>query len=520
MAQSPPPCADAAAELDDHVDEFPPYIPSSRYDEAEVGCQWSHLSSSRRFWEYLILTATLITPIELSYVMIFDRSLSPGSYIPFFVLDALQLADNFVLLKTPVSEHGVLVTDPWKILARYGRAGFIAHCIASLPLGWIGVLLRNIDAYFWLSLARLLRLHRGYQAYRTIDHSSLYGGALNLLYPYCIIFAFAVHIFSCVAFLLAGLGDRNNSYITPFLDLPPFERYTATLYFVITAILTTGYGDIVPQTTAECMIVLAMEMLGVSLQAWLTAKMIDAISDMDGSDFRHRYRLIQNYLKRQRKVERVYSNHVRHFSQYVWETTHGAATWRELLAQVPDSIRNQIKLEVCERAIFGMELWRGMTSSERIQLMDYLVARTFVPEEVICTQNELVSDLFIFTSGVYRILRDGLVIGRQSVSKSVFDGERELIFREPRSKTLVAETFVDCWRLQRTSLLAMIRANPQLRRLLLSNARRKYPREFTGWNRRGDPFADDLDCSSVDVAIVYPSNIPNFESSGSGSGNQ
>jgi hypothetical protein len=182
------------------------------------------------------------------------------------------------------------------------------------------------------------------------------------------------------------------------------------------------------------------------------------------------------------------------------------------LDQVPESIRNGIKLELCERAIFGMELWRGMTNSEMIQLIDYLEAVTFIPEEVICTQHDtMVSDLFIFTSGSYRMLMDGLLIGRQTVVKPVFDGERELIFKEARSKTLIAETFVECWRLKRASLLAMVKANTKLKRLLSSNARRKYPREFSGWNRRGHIFAaEETGVEDDDVAIVYPSDEENL----------
>jgi hyperpolarization activated cyclic nucleotide-gated potassium channel 2 len=439
-------------------------------------------------------------------MMLFDRTLSPAGYIPFFLLDTLQVIDNFVLIKTPISEHGILVTDPWKILERYGRFAFAGHCIASLPIGWIGILLGQIDVYFYLSLARLFRLHRGYQAYIKIDRSSLYGGTINHLWPYVLIFAFVVHLFACTSYVLAGL-ENNSWHISQFPDASPGERYVASIYFVTTAILTIGYGDIVPNSTESAMVVLIIEIIGVSLQTWLTAKMVNAISDVDGNEFQQRYDAIQDFLKRQSKVERRYTNHVRHYYQNVWEETHGAPGWRELLAQVPESIRNGIKLEICERAIYGMELWRGMTNSARIQLIDYLEAVTFVPEEVICTQNELLSDFLIFTSGTYRILRDDVLIARQTVTTSVYDGERELIFGESRSKTLIAETFVEGWRLKRASVIAMVRTDPQLKRLLTSNARRKYPRDFSGWRRRGDIFGDEIqEEDDRHISMVYPSD--------------
>jgi hyperpolarization activated cyclic nucleotide-gated potassium channel 2 len=471
------------ADIEQQEDEFPPYIPSSRYDEATVGCQWSHLSASRRFWEYLILTLALITPIEFSYVLIFDQTISPSDYVAFFIIDALHMIDAFVIIKTPISEHGILVTDPWRILDRYGRIPFFVYCVAALPFGWIGVMLRKIRVYSYLSIARLFRLHRAYRAYHRIDRSSLYGGTINHLWPYALLFVFIVHFFACASYLLVGTVSQEG--------MSAVEKYIGSIYFVTTVILTIGYGDIVPDTTESAMVVLIVEMIGVLLQTCLTAKMANAISDVEGNAFLQKYDSIQRFLKRHNRVGRKYTNHVRHYSQSMWEQTHGSPGWQELLADVPESIRNSIKLEICERAIYGMELWRGMTNSERIQLIDALEAVTFTPEEVICTQNEMLSDFLIFTSGTYRILRDGVLIARQMVTNSVYDGERELIFREPRSKTLIAETFVDGWRLKRSSLLHLVHADPQLRRLLMSNARRKYPRDFSGWSRRGDVFADE-----------------------------
>jgi hypothetical protein len=156
-----------------------------------------------------------------------------GLVLPFFLLDVVQVIDNFVLIKTPISEHGVQV----EILARYG-----GRCITSLPLGWIGVLLGHIQVSFHMSLARLFRLHRACTAYVMIDRSSLSIGTINRMYPYFLIFMSALHGFACVSYVLATFGDPDNSYITPFASLSPVERDVASLYFVMAAILTISYG--------------------------------------------------------------------------------------------------------------------------------------------------------------------------------------------------------------------------------------------------------------------------------------
>ena len=54
---------------------------------------------------------------------------------------------------------------------------------------------------------------------------------------------------------------------------------------------------------------------------------------------------------------------------------------------------------------------------------------------------------------------------------------------------------------------AMLHANPALKRLVLTNAKRKYPRDFTGWSRRMDLPEGALDAREGDQQEeIYPSD--------------
>ena len=498
--------SDNPPEEDLVVEQFPIYTPSSIYDEKARGCAWSHYQASRRFWEYMIFAVTLITPIEISYVVLFDRHIKLINYIPFFIMDILQVIDNFVILKTPVAVHGILVTRPREVIRGFGLAAFIIHVVASLPLAWIGVIKDDLALYLYLSVNRLLRFHRAYLAYKTIYNSTLYSGTINHLFPHCILFIFIVHVFACVFYGLAVGLDASASYIGPYLDKPPIEKYTVSMYFVITTILTIGYGDIHPILTAECVVVIFMQVVGVAFEALVVAKMVTAISDVQGNSFIVKYDSIQGYLK-SKGVSRMYTNHVRHYYQTVWESTHGAPGWNELMKELPESVRSAIKLELCEKAIYGVEIFRGMKQSDKLQLMDNLEAFTMIPGEIIYRQGDPVSDLLIFSSGTIQCLRDDVLFCRQTAEKSFFDGEKEFLFDSPRTKTLIAETFVEGWRLRRHHFGEMLHANPALKRLVLTNAKRKYPRDFTGWSRRMDLPEGALDAREGDQQEeIYPSD--------------
>jgi hypothetical protein len=64
--------------LDNAHDMYPDDIPLRNFDEEAIGCQWAHLRREWRFWEHLILGISLITPIGISYVIMFDCDVSAG----------------------------------------------------------------------------------------------------------------------------------------------------------------------------------------------------------------------------------------------------------------------------------------------------------------------------------------------------------------------------------------------------------------------------------------------------------
>jgi hypothetical protein len=64
--------------LDNAQDMYPDDTQLRNFDEEAMGCQWAHFRRERQFWEHLILDISLITPIGISYVIMFDCDVSAG----------------------------------------------------------------------------------------------------------------------------------------------------------------------------------------------------------------------------------------------------------------------------------------------------------------------------------------------------------------------------------------------------------------------------------------------------------
>ena len=468
------------------INKFPEYIPSSNFDKIESKFTWPYFSLTRRLWEYVIYVTSLIIPIEMSFVFLFDNEISVTSYSVFFFIDFLQLLDNIVILFTPFLRHGILVSDMKEILKNYGYFSYAFHVFASLPLGWIGVIEKDVLIYAICSLNRLLRLHQAYRSYHIIRDSTFFNHALaNLITP-LFLMLFIVHFFACVLYASGKYITSEESWIDPFVQqgYSSTQMYVVSLYFVMTTVLTLGYGDIHPVSTPEVIISIFIVITGVIIQGSILANMINAFTDRMGIQFITQYNAMQDYMK-QKKLPDKYREAIRLYFQTSWEKNHGAPSWNSLLSKIPKSIQSGIKLEFCKRTLSGMPLFSCVGQKYLLMIMNHMTPFTYLPDQIICTQEEPVSDLLIFNHGIIQLILNDVPLASLNVDAGYVDGERQLMFGRVQDKTIKALTYVDGWRLKRKDFLELINSRKNLKTLLLMNAKARFPKDFevsTEWD--------------------------------------
>jgi hyperpolarization activated cyclic nucleotide-gated potassium channel 2 len=321
--------------------------------------------------------------------------------------------------------------------------------------------------------------------------------------PHVIIFFFIIHSFACVLYLIAAT-DPAHSFIASYWDRPPREKYVATVYFVLSTLLTTGYGDLHPVSTFEKVAGIVVQVVGVTFEAFISSHMINAITDVQGNDFLTRYRSLQEYMERS-KADPRHERTMRHYFQTIWEQSHGAPSWQLLLTDLPQSIQAAIKLEICQKVISGIEVFKNMTPSDRLDLMDHLESIALISGQVLYRQGDQTSDLFIITSGIVQVIQDDVKLGVEVAPDTFFDGEKEMIFNQRRTKTLIAVSFVEGWRLSRNHFARMVDSIPRIKRMVMTVAQRKWPNEFRGWNRTIEFVVGDTQ-SVAKAPLIQPFN--------------
>ena len=436
---------------------------------------FTHYSLMRRAWEYLIILLAMFVPMEVLFIVLACPNISISVFWVTFLADACFALDHFLIRRTTFLSDIEVVTRPKEIARAYGKCALIIHLISIFPLSWIGIILHNRWIYFALSLNRALRLHRGYRALRNVTTMLPYaGGALSIL-PYFYFLILAIHVFSCIFLGVAMSQGYEHSFLAPFhaRNFTLTQMYFVTVYFVMTTILTIGFGDIAATTTIETVITIFAQLTGVAVHSILTSYLVAILIDPVQTDYVHHYKVMQEYL-RQKKVPRSHRKAVREYCQYQWETTRGTGNVKRILQSLPSVIRNTITLEMTRTFFQLTDTFTALTQGQLVRVTQQMSFKTYSPGDTICEQGAKADRMYFFRSGILSFIVDGHSALSQNCGQGIVHGEYEMLIGESISSTVKALTYVECWIYRLEDLIELLEKNtliriPILDRLQLNN---------------------------------------------------
>lgn len=442
---------------------------------------FSHFRLWRRVWEYAMFAVSLITPVEMSFLIIFIDKISIDWYAYFAFFDVLQIIDVFIVTRTPFLKYGVFVFD-WKVIIQnYGLCSFYFDVFATIPLGWIGLIVSNKWAYFFLSLNRLCRIHRVYKSYKIITTTQAYMNSFTNIYPYIVIFFFLTHAWACIFFFIAKEEGLENSWVKPYANMgfTRVQYYVVSFYYIFTTFTTVGYGYLHPNNTLlEQLMSILLMITGATIITLLIATLVHGLIDTNKSEFLLNFRSTLAYLKfAQVKPEIIKLTN--EYFQNAWDRNHGYPGWEKILQEIPEGISHRIKLENCKRAFLGMQLFKNIPIEFLLMLMDNLEVVHYMPNQIIVTQESLVSELFIFNSGILRMCINGHMFATRNIEQENFVyGERHLIFNDFVPMTIQAVSYIEGWRITNEMFYSILNMHPNVKNVLWANACHLYPDDF------------------------------------------
>ncbi|KAK7821951.1 potassium channel kat1 [Quercus suber] len=441
----------------------------------------SPFSTRYRAWENLLVVLVIysawICPFEFAFLpykqdalFIFDNIVNG-----FFAID-IVLTFFVAFLDT---QSYLLVDEPKRIAFRYISTWFIFDVCSTAPFQPISMLFTKHSGelgFKLLSMLRLWRLRRVSSLFARLEKDIRF----NYFWTRCIklisVTLFAVHFAGCINYLIADrYPDPNRTWIgavnPSFKEDGVWDRYVTAIYWSITTLTTTGYGDLHAENPREMLFDIFYMLFNLGLTSYLIGNMTNLVVHWTSRtrNFRDTVRSASEFAARNHLPPPIQDQMLAHICLKF--KTEGLKQ-QDALNGLPKALRSSIAQHLFFDVVKKVYLFQGVSHDFLFQLVSQMEAEYFPPKEDVILQNETPTDLYIMVSGVVDILCN-IDDGQEKVLGKAFAGDSfgefgVLCYRPQPFKVRTTE-ISQILRLNRTSLMNTIQTNEEDGRIIMSN---------------------------------------------------
>ncbi|KAM6552127.1 hypothetical protein CsatB_001935 [Cannabis sativa] len=442
----------------------------------------SPFNPSYRAWEIflvvLVVYSAWICPFEFAF-------------LPYKKDDALFVIDNIIngffaidifltFFVAYLDSHTYLLIDnPKKIAIRYLCTWFIFDVCSTAPFQSISLLFSNHHGselgFKLLNMLRLWRLRRVSSLFARLEKDIRFNYFWTRCTKLISVTLFAVHLAGCINYLIADrypnpsqtwIGAVNPNFKRDSL----WNRYVASIYWSITTLTTTGYGDLHAENPREMLFYILYMLFNLGLTSYLIGNMTNLVVHWTSRtrNFRDTIRAASEFAQRNHLPPRVQDQMLSHLCLRF--KTEGLKQ-QETLNSLPKAIRSSIAYHLFLPTVQKAYLFKGVSQDFIFQLVSEMEAEYFPPKEDVILQNEAPTDLYILVSGAVEFISNtpghDQVIGKAH-SGDTF-GEIGVLCYRPQPFTVRTTELAQILRLNITPLMNIIQANTEDGHIIMNN---------------------------------------------------
>ncbi|KAF2535924.1 hypothetical protein F2Q68_00020131 [Brassica cretica] len=437
-----------------------------------------------RAWEmwlvFLVIYSAWICPFEFAFIT--------------YKKDALFIIDNIInglfaidivltFFVAYLDSHSYLLVDnPKKITIRYLSTWFAFDVCSTAPFQPLSLLFNYNGSelgFRILSMLRLWRLRRVSSLFARLEKDIRF----NYFWIRCTklisVTLFAVHCAGCFNYLIADrYPNPRKTWIgavyPDFKETSLWNRYVTALYWSITTLTTTGYGDLHPENPREMLFDIFFMMFNLGLTAYLIGNMTNLVVHWTSRtrSFRDTVRAASEFASRNQLPHDIQDQMLSHICLKF--KTEGLKQ-QETLNNLPKAIRSSIANYLFFPIVQNIYLLQGVSRDFLFQLVSDIDAEYFPPKEDIILQNEAPTDLYILVSGSvdFTAYVDGQdQIQGKAVVGDMF-GEIGVLCYRPQPFTVKTTELSQILRISRTSLMSAMHVHAEDGRVIMNNLFKK-----------------------------------------------
>ncbi|KAK4768960.1 hypothetical protein SAY86_027110 [Trapa natans] len=352
----------------------------------------------------------------------------------------------------------LLIDNHKKIAWRYAKTWLILDIISTTPFEIVKSMLpRSLQQYGSFNMLRLWRLRRVSAMFASLEKDKNFNYFWLRCSKLVAVTLFAVHLAACLFYLLAAhYRNPANTWIglalgADFHETSLWKRYVASIYWSITTLSTTGYGDIHPVNSREMLFDIFYMLFNLALTSYIIGNMSSLVvhgtnrtrrfrdTIQAASHFAHRNQL-PNWLQDQMLAHLILK----------YRTDSEGLQQQETIDSLPKAIRSNISRYLFYSLVDRVYLFRGVSNDLLFQLVSEMKAEYFPPKEDVILQNEAPTDLYMLVTGA-------MIVGE--AKKGDVCGEVGVLCYRPQIFTVRTKRLSQLLRLNRTSFLNIVQSN-------------------------------------------------------------
>ncbi|KAL4508017.1 hypothetical protein ABPG72_021390 [Tetrahymena utriculariae] len=310
------------------------------------------------------------------------------------------ICEIFFKMNKGYYSEGIAVVDRLSAYKRYIRNYLIFDIITA------GALYANESQSYYV-LIFLVRIFQMQEIFEKIDENfmlsqkfPIYFQLFQLLYQILLV----AHICGC-GFHFVGLhSDQENNWIVKNqLDNAPFiDNYISSIYFAIIAMITVGFGDIVPINKYERMYVIFQTCFSCGIFAFAINTIGNIVKEKQAQtqELKANKNLVLTYMK-VRNISKQNQNKVIRFLEYSHRNQNDNPQKGKLLIQnMSKSVRDEVYFEFFTKVINQIPLFTNYFSEKiRQEIQSEFSEAVYGPGDCILNQGKPSKNLYFVISG-------------------------------------------------------------------------------------------------------------------------
>ncbi|GMP71899.1 hypothetical protein CsSME_00030142 [Camellia sinensis var. sinensis] len=380
------------------------------------------------------------------------------------------------------SQTHILVDDPKKIAIRYISTWFVFDLCSTVPFQSLSLLLTNHSTgigFKLLNMLRLWRLRRVSALFARLEKNIRFNYFWTRCTKLISVTLFAVHCAGCFNYLIADrYYDAKKTWIGAvhpnFKEESIWDRYVTSIYYSITTLTTTGYGDLHAENPIEMLFDIFFMLFNLGLTSYLVGNMTNLVVHWTGHtrNFRETIKAAKEFARRNQLPSHVQNKILSHICLKF--RTEGLKH-QDTLNGLPKAIRLSIAHYLFFPIVQNVHLFQGVSHDFLLQLVPEMEAEYYPPKEDVILQNKAPTDLYILVSGAVDLIAhiDGhdQAIGK-AVAGDVF-GEIGVLCHMPQPFTVQTTEISQILRLNGSILMNIIQANTEDGHIIMTNLFKK-----------------------------------------------